>query len=169
MTTLVTCWTSIPKIAQALRSSAVNQEQVRWLLSILAEADRGAAKILGTTAYLYFRIIKQMIMGRPFLYQTTDGNVYHISDTVVSIASWPPREAIVAFIDADSTSFAPMPFLIHPLIQLVLASPLRGTKQKWLKQLPSGGFVIKYVSALWTRSEFFVTGFVISWHVCGLH
>lgn len=108
-------------------------------------------------------------MRRPFLYQTTNRDVYHISDTVVPIASWTHKATIVAFVDADSTSCTPEPFLINPLIQLVLVSSPKGAKQKWLKQIPNGSPVMKYASALWTPSEFFVTGSVISWHVCGLH
>jgi len=127
------------------------------------------AKTLGKTAYLYFWMIEYMLKGHPFWYQTIDGNVYYITDTIISVSSLLLQETIVAFVDANSESYAPVPTLINPHIQLVLASSPKGAKQRWLKQNPSGRFVIKYASTLWNPRKFFIMGLVTSWHICGLH
>ena len=103
-----------------------------------------------------------MINGSPFLYQTLDGTVYHVSDTVTTITSWPSgAEKIVAYIDADEKKFEPQSFIRHRSVKIIAASPPRGTDQPWMKQMGNVGFPITFATALWTDSELFVTGFVL--------
>jgi len=107
-------------------------------------------------------MIEKMIRGCPFLYQTVDGNVYHVSDHVTQITPSSSLETtnLVAFVDADTTSYQPESILIGRHIQIILASSPKGTKHFWPKQYP--GSVLKYAMALWSVSEFFITGFVLS-------
>ena len=116
----------------------------------------------GKTAYLYIQMVRSMIDGSPFLYQTLRGTVYHISDTITPITSLPPGSKFVAYVDADEKKFEPQSFLRHPLVKIIAASSPRGTEQPWMKQMGNAGFPITFASALWTDSELFMTGFVIS-------
>ena len=108
-------------------------------------------------------MIQYMISGCAFLYQTIGGVVYHVSETITEIESWPPGtvEPIVAFVDADSGSNAPKPFLRRKCVKIIAASSPGGTDQSWLKQGDSGVFVTNYGADLWSPSELFLTGFVI--------
>jgi hypothetical protein len=84
--------------------------------------------------YLYSQITRSMIEGVPFLYQTIQGHVYHVADSITLIKSWWPEELIVALVDADTASYAPKDFLNHELIQIVLTSSPKGLKQPWMSQ-----------------------------------
>jgi hypothetical protein len=109
-------------------------------------------------------MVECIINSCPFLYQTMHGTVYHVSRTVAVIDSWSSKEGITAFIDGDQTqpgSCVPKPFLLSRSIQIILASSPEGANQKWPKQLGNVGFVTKYITALWSRREFFLTGLVI--------
>ena len=56
----------------------------------------------GKTAYIYLRIIENMIEGRPFLFQVIDGTIYHIAEKgVEAVQSWSSKERIEAFVDGD--------------------------------------------------------------------
>ena len=68
-----------------------------------------------------------MIEGVPFLYQTMQGHIYHVADSITLIETWSPEEYIVAFVDADIT-YTPKDLLIDPLIQIVLTSLPEGSK-----------------------------------------
>jgi hypothetical protein len=101
-----------------------------------------------------------MIEGVPFLYQTIEGDVYHVADSVTLINKWSAKEYIVAFVDADTVSYAPNHILINPRIQIVLTSPPKSSKQQWMSQY--GRLVTMYITDLWFPDEFFLTGLVIS-------
>ena len=101
-----------------------------------------------------------MIVGVPFLYQTMHGHIYHVADSITLIKSWSPEESIVAFVDADTTSYTPKEVLIDPLIQIVLTSSPKGSKQQWISQYPK--LVGMYVTDLWSPMELYLTGLVIS-------
>jgi hypothetical protein len=105
-----------------------------------------------------------MIAARPFLYQSYSGYVYHFSDTVTSITAWPSQESITAFFDADNT-LEPEHILTHKSTQIIAASPPKGTKQKWMIQGSPESFVAKYVTALWSPEELFLTGLVRPLHI----
>ena len=138
----------------------------RFLLSNLTWCD----KTSGKTAYIHLKMIEYMIQRRPFIYQTLDGDVYEVSDTCVSIDKhWSPTAPITAFLDADSDSFTLRPFLNHPYVQLILASSPKGTSSSYLRQLAQDGIMMRFVAALWSPNEFFLTGFVPSLLVSRLH
>ncbi|KIM73639.1 hypothetical protein PILCRDRAFT_15072 [Piloderma croceum F 1598] len=99
----------------------------------------------GKTAYLHLEIIRSMIKGVSFLYQTIEGDVYHVSDSVMLINGWLAKEYIVAFIDTNTFSYAPKHILINPRIQIVLTSSPKGSKQQWM-----------------SHEELFLTGLVTS-------
>ena len=106
-----------------------------------------------------------MISGCPFLYQTFDGDIYHISDVITQItsSSLPETTNIVAFVDADAEkSNKPDSILTQSRVQIILASSPKGTQQYWPKQKQYKGSVLEYAMALWSASEFFITGFVVS-------
>ena len=122
----------------------------------------------GKTTYFYLRMVVAMINGSPFLYQTLGGTVYHVSDTITTITSWPSGSGsgkIVAYVDADEKKFEPQSFIRHRSVKIIAASSPKGTNQPWMKQMGNVGFPITFASALWTDSELFVTGFVISLRV----
>ena len=138
----------------------------KFLLSNLTWCD----KTSGKTAEIHLKIIEYMIERRPFIYQTLDGDVYEVSDTCVSIDQhWSPTAPITAFLDADSDSFKLQPFLNRPYVQLILASSPKGTSSSYLRQLAQDGIMMRFVAALWSPNEFFLTGFVSSLLVLRLH
>ena len=115
-------------------------------------------------------MIEYMIERRPFIYQTFDGDVYEVLDTCVSIDKhWSPTAPITAFLDADSDTFKLQPFLNHRYVQLISASAPKGTLSFNLNQLAQDGIMMRFVAALWSPSEFFLTGFVPSLLVSRLH
>ena len=118
----------------------------------------------GKTSYVHLRMVVSMISGESFLYQSLGGTVYHVSDTVTMITSWSGSADIVAYVDADE-EFEPQMFIRHPRVKIVAASSPRGTHQLWLKQMRNVRFPLTFATALWTDSELFVTGFVISLRV----
>jgi hypothetical protein len=142
---------------------AVSQEQVGFLLLLLI---LHLTQTQGKTSCLYLQLVLSMIEGCPFLYQTINGTVYHVSDTITRIHSWASTGAINAFIDADSNLFEPQAFIwSNRWIRIIMASSPKGADQKWMKQLPNTSFVHKYVAALWSPSELFLTGSVIGLQV----
>ena len=102
-----------------------------------------------------------MISGHAFLYQTVDGVVYHVSQSVKEIKSWSSDESIVAFVDADNETGMPASFLRRHSVQIIAASSPGGTEQSWLKQGDSLGFVATLGADLWSPDELFLTGSVI--------
>lgn len=102
-----------------------------------------------------------MIAGDPFLFQTINRHVYHVAESVTRITSWPSKEPIVAFVDADIKSRAPEPFLQQRSIQIISASSPEGAEQSWLKQGGTSSYVLKLATNLWSTKELFLTGFVI--------
>jgi hypothetical protein len=124
-------------------------------------------QIQGKTAYIYHRMVRSMINGEPFLYQSLRGIVYHVSNTITAINSWRSRSGnIVAYVDADEKKFEPQMFIRDPLVKIIAASSPSGTNQPWLTQMGNIGFPLTFAIALWTDSELFVTGFVISLCEC---
>lgn len=101
-----------------------------------------------------------MIEGLPFLYQTIQGDIFHVADSLTLIKSWSSEEHIVAFVDTDTDYYTPKDILIDPVIQIVLTSSPRGSRQRWLKQYPK--LVRMYVTDLWSPKELFLTGLVVS-------
>ena len=127
-------------------------------------------KTSGKTAYIHLKMIEYMIERRPFIYQTLDGDVYEVSDTLVSIDKrWSPTAPITAFIDADSDTFKLQPFLNRPYVRLILASSPKGTSSSYWRQLAQDGIMRRFVAALWSPKELFLTGFVPSLLVSRLH
>jgi len=104
-------------------------------------------------------VIQFMIQGCPFLYQATNGTVYHVHEKgVQAIESWLSNEKIVAFVDGDKEDHQPDDMLMAHEVQIVLASPPKGAHQQWMKQKP-GGTVL--ATKLWSAHELFLTGFVL--------
>jgi hypothetical protein len=114
----------------------------------------------GKTGYLFQRMVDSMIDHCPFLYQSVDGIVYHVSDTVIEVNTWASKETIVAFVDADETLVEPKGFIHQLSVQIIAASSPRGTRQLWLKQMGNSPTPLKLVTALWSPSELFLTRFV---------
>ena len=101
-----------------------------------------------------------MIEGHPFLYQDQDGPVHHVNEKGVQpIKSWPSNENIVAFVDADYNNYRPDNILIKNGVQIILASPPRGTSARWIEK---ANYNVKILATkLWSRDELFITGFVL--------
>jgi len=106
-----------------------------------------------------------MLAGLPFLYQSMNGVVYHVSQALTPITSWSSEKPIVAFVDADQYSLDPKSFICLPNVKIILASSPHGAERSWTRQIGSTSFVTKLVTALWSPSELFLTGFVIPLHV----
>ncbi|KAH9978410.1 hypothetical protein BJV74DRAFT_888255 [Russula compacta] len=113
----------------------------------------------GKTAYLYLRIIEQMIKGCSFLFQVNGTTVYHVSENGVEvISSWPLEKNIVAFVDGDKGDYKPNDFLLDRFVQLVVASSPKGTDQPWRKQGGHGASIKAFVAKLWSLEELIHTG-----------
>ncbi|KAN0103607.1 hypothetical protein V8E52_011816, partial [Russula decolorans] len=118
----------------------------------------------GKTAYLYLRIIENMIEGRPFLFQAIEGTVYHVAEKGVKVVqSWSSKETIVAFVDFDAGDYRPNWTLIRHSVQLVVASSPEGANHKWTKQL---GHITRLAIKLWSSEELLRTGIFL--HPCDL-
>ncbi|KAM6497771.1 hypothetical protein JOM56_005719 [Amanita muscaria] len=125
--------------------------------------DSSASRIIsgqpgtGETAFLHYMMIKYMLDGIPFLYQSIDGIVYHIyRDKVETIESWNPSKSIVAFVDADGNTNTPQWFIQRKCVQFILASSPTGASPRWFKQIAD--FMVEQILELWTPCEFYVTG-----------
>ena len=69
--------------------------------------------------FLYLSIIESLIEGRPFLYQTKDKAVYHVTQEGVEAIwpSWYSKTHIVAFVDANAGDSTPHDIIINsPLV-----------------------------------------------------
>ncbi|KIL62166.1 hypothetical protein M378DRAFT_166004 [Amanita muscaria Koide BX008] len=112
---------------------------------------------IGTTAFLHYMMIKYMLDGIPFLYQSIDGIVYHVyRDGVETIESWKSSKSIVAFVDADGNKNTPQWFIQRKCVQFILASSPTGASPRWFKQIAD--FMVEQILELWTPCEFYVTG-----------
>ena len=139
----------------------VNPERVRLLSHCLAGSNQ-PCRYQGKTTYLYLKVIKSLIAGRPFLYQTKEGSVYHVTqNAVVAIESWSSQTHIVAFVDGDEGDYKPPKFLFGPFVQIIVASPPKGADRPWVKQAsPSTTIITKFATSLWSPCEVFLTGSV---------
>jgi hypothetical protein len=116
-------------------------------------------------------MIESLIAGRPFLYQTRDRAVYHVSQKGVEAiqpeSSWLPETHIMAFVDGDGGTTKPDGILIDPLVQIVIATSPKGANQKWIQQGVYTRFT-KLATSLWTPRELFLTGYVLTFHLSTL-
>ena len=100
-----------------------------------------------------------MIEGCPFLYQASDGTVYHVSENgVEAIQVWLSDEVIVAFVDGDEKNNDPKHMLRRDTVQIILATSPRGADRGWMKQV---GGVTTFVTELWSPRELFLAGSVL--------
>jgi len=107
-------------------------------------------------------MIEDMI-GHPFLFQATQKTVYHIAEEGVKVVeSWPSKETIVAFINADEKNLTPKTILFDYSVQLIVALPPRGTDESWIKQAAPIVSITKLVIDLWSYEELFLTGSVLA-------
>ena len=103
-----------------------------------------------------------MIEGRPFLFQTMQGTVYHVAEKGVEVVqSWPSDETIVAFVDADEYH-KPQRFLFCDTVQIIMASPPKGTSADWTKQAVLGNSITELVTEPWSYKELLLTGLVLA-------
>ena len=108
-------------------------------------------------------MIENMTEGRPFLYQTMGGTVYHVDKKGVEVVySWPSRENITAFVDGDKGDYGSQGFLFDDYVQLVVASPRKGAYQKWTRQTGHRSLIFKLVVKLWSLNELLLTGLVLA-------
>jgi len=113
----------------------------------------------GKTAYLYLRLFELMIGGRPFLFQSNLGTVYHVTkESVEIIGSWSSPDPITAFIDGDKRDWEPSELVIRPSVQLIVAASPKVASQKWTKQTGHGSFISQFAIKLWSRKELLLTG-----------
>jgi len=105
-----------------------------------------------------------LIAGHAFLFQSYDGVVYHVSETVSEIKKWSSNQHIIALVDADEGLFPPRPFLRRESVQIITAMSPGLANLRWLKQLDAEGFLAKLAVCLWSPSELFLTGLVLSLH-----
>lgn len=77
-----------------------------------------------------------MLEGVPFLYQTIQGDIFHVADSITLIKSWSSEEPIVAFIDADTASHVPKDILIdHSNSLNIITQGLESTMDKAVRQI----------------------------------
>src|SRR5579863_4451187 len=102
-----------------------------------------------------------MIEGRPFLYQSLDGIVYHVNERGVQPiqSPWSPENVIVAFVDADKKDHEPNSILFDDDVQIIMVSSPNGANTSWIDQ--ANGQVEILIAKLWSPRELFLTGFVL--------
>jgi hypothetical protein len=117
----------------------------------------------GKTAYMFLRIIENMIEGRPFLFQDVAGTVYHVAENGVEmVRSWSSNNPIVAFVDGDKANFEPKEMLYRRSVQLVVASSPKGAYLKWTSQTGHASSVTRIATKLWSEKELLLTGLVLT-------
>jgi hypothetical protein len=109
-------------------------------------------------------MIEPLIAGRPFLYQTKDRTVYHVSQNgvEVNLSSWSPQAHIVAFVESDEGNCEPKDFLRNPFVQIIVASSPKGAHQRWTKQTCKYTMLTRLATSPWSPSELFLTGLVLA-------
>ena len=113
--------------------------------------------------YLHVRVIESLIAGKPFLYQSNNGTVYHVAENgVEEIWSWSSNAKIVAFVDGDQENCEPKTFLFKSSVQIILSSPPKGAYQKWIQQAEPDTDVTKLAIKLWSPQELFLAGLVLA-------
>jgi hypothetical protein len=104
-----------------------------------------------------------MIGARPFLFQSSDGDVYHVTQagvkTIKSLST--AREPITALIDGDLGNCQPKGFLIRDAVQLIVAASPKGAAQGWTKQTGGDSHVDIIAVKLWSRKELLLTGLAL--------
>jgi len=125
----------------------VNLERASFLSPGLTGSNQ-PCRYKGKTAYLYLRIIENMIEGRPFLYQAIGGTVYHVAENgVEAVQSWSSQEIIVAFVDGDEGDYKPDEILLRRSVDLNV-SPLRN-RQFSIKSPKRFGAESHCIRSLW--------------------
>lgn len=108
-------------------------------------------------------MIEYMLARRPFVYQTPHAEVYEVSDVCVPLRNrWPSQGPITTFFDMDFDTFELNPFLCHSSIRLIAASSLRGCERLCESEYLPEELILPLAQALWTPSELFITGSVLS-------
>lgn len=111
-----------------------------------------------------------MIDGVPFLYQTIDGFVFHVSEKVKTIKAWDSSKSIVAFVDGDGAEVIPKRFLHYRYVRFILASSPRVSTPSWMNQIGIMDSEIvdsKRVIRHWSIPPFFVSRSYISAPILG--
>lgn len=106
--------------------------------------------------YLYLRIIEFLIAGRPFLYQTIEGNVYHVTQNGVEEiwSYWSPKTHIVAFVDGDKGESKPKCFLFQDSVQIIVVSYPEGANQRWIEKVGNFTIITKLATSLFAPRAF---------------
>jgi hypothetical protein len=68
----------------------------------------------------------------------------------------------VAFVDGDKWDGEPKHFLFSPYVQIIVASLLESTDQRWIKQAGNVTHITKLATSLWVPRELFLTGLVLA-------
>jgi hypothetical protein len=95
-----------------------------------------------------------------------DGRVYLVDDTVEIVNTWQPTP-IIALCDTDGEGTSkPAKFILeNEEIQFISVCSPNGVDEKWTYKLPGTMHVMKYVAALWSAQELFMTGCVTALRV----
>jgi hypothetical protein len=121
--------------------------------------------ILGKTSYLYLRVIEFLLAGNPFLFQSNEGVVYHVTQDGVEVIRSPlsQEDNIVAFVDGDRKNSEPSSILLSMhFVQIIVAASPKGADQQWVKQTGVNHTFTILATSLWTPSELFLTGLVFA-------
>jgi hypothetical protein len=103
-------------------------------------------------------MVEFMIAGIPFLFQTMEGTVYLVQESITVVNSWLGRR-IVAFCDADGLSSRPSQFILESHnIQIIAACPPKGASERWMEEMAGMCHVMKYVTTLWSPQELLSVG-----------
>ncbi|KAM6492730.1 hypothetical protein JOM56_012454 [Amanita muscaria] len=122
-----------------LSSLGLTKEQSRLPLPLFIRPEYSDI-LAETNGQTLRKAISHMVIGQPgidgvpFLYQTIDGFVFHVSEKVKTIKAWDSSKSIVAFVDADGAEIIPKRFLHYRCI------------------------MFEWKVKLWTPSELYVTG-----------
>ena len=110
------------------------------------------------------RSLSFLIAGRPFLYQTIEGNVYHVTQNGVEEiwSYWSPKIHIVAFVDGDKGESKPKCFLFQDSVQIIVVSYPEGANQRWIEKVGNFTIITKLATSLWSPRELFLTGLVFA-------
>ena len=121
---------------------------------------------LGKTTYLYLRLIDRLLDAKPTYFQTEMGDVFFVDkDGVRHVRDYPnhpPKEIVVALVDADKLVSEPDGLLTSSsAIRIIVTSSPKNTKdRKWLSQLPIGVGEI-YLMDVWSSRDLFVAGLAL--------
>jgi hypothetical protein len=120
-------------------------------------------KFTGVTSYLHILLIDRLLKGQNTIFQSKEGTVYQISDTVEQLARYSvpilAGDDVVALVDGDGDPAAPALEVLDSGARIVITTPPQDKEsRKWMEELPGGPQATTFMMNPWSLKEHLLTG-----------